>query len=510
MSKKNQNYTNRKQNRFQPERMRGNVFVNNSGKQWLPGENGRAAKVERLLRGAKEDKKEIAGNMAGYKETGLEWMKNLPAGWKVLRIKDVIEQNKNGIKIGPFGSSLSNKTLAAGPYNVYGQANLIKNNFLLTKHAIDENLFKKLSSYEVYPGDICVSMMGTIGKCKVVPENIKRGIMDSHLIKLRLSKEIVLPSFFEYAYDKDNCDICFTQMQYEKVGVIMDGLNTSIVKKLHIPVPPLPEQQRISDFLDTKCDILDRTIDAVSRQIEDLEKYKKALITKTVTKGICKKGEPERAMKDSGVEWIGEVPEEWSVKRLKYVLDSIRNGAPAAAVEYSPELPRYVRITDIDDNGRLKETGKQSLPEDIAKRYMLDKEAVLIASVGNTVGKPCLYEPGNEKCAFAGYLIEAIANPKVMLNKFLFYYILSDDYRNWLNRSFTQTTIPNASAGRHKNLPVTVPPLAEQQQIADYLDEKCKNIDNRVEKRRQQLEWLKKYKKSLIFDYVTGKKRGEE
>lgn len=508
MSKKNQNYTNRKQNRFQPERMRGNVFINNSGKQWLPGENGRAAKVERLLKGVKEEKKEIAGNMAGYKETGLEWMKNLPAGWKVLRIKDVIEQNKNGIKIGPFGSSLSNKTLAAGPYNVYGQANLIKNSFLLTKHAIDENLFKKLSSYEVYSGDICVSMMGTIGKCKVVPENIKRGIMDSHLIKLRLSKEIVLPSFFEYAYDKDNCDICFTQMQYEKVGVIMDGLNTSIVKKLHIPVPPLPEQQRIADFLDTKCGILDRTIDAVSRQIEDLEKYKKALITKTVTKGICKKGEPERAMKDSGVEWIGEVPEEWSVKRLKYVLDSIRNGASAASYEYEHDSFRYVRITDIDDNGNLKQTGKQYLPKEMAKNFILNKKAVLIANTGS-LGKAMLFDPDKEDevCALNGHLIEAIANPNIISNEYLYFFIKSYNYINWVNRSYVQTTMQMLSAGRHKNLPVTVPPLAEQQQIADYLDEKCKNIDNRVQKRRQQLEWLKEYKKSLIFDYVTGKKR---
>ena len=89
MSKKNQNYTNRKQNRFQPERMRGNVFVNNSGKQWLPGENGRAAKVERLLRGVKEKKKEIAGNMAGYKDSGIEYIGQVPKDWEVLRLKNI-------------------------------------------------------------------------------------------------------------------------------------------------------------------------------------------------------------------------------------------------------------------------------------------------------------------------------------------------------------------------------------------------------------------------------------
>lgn len=505
MSKKNQNYTNRKQNRFQPERMRENVFLNNSGKQWLPGANGRAAKVERLLRGIKEEKKEIAGNMAGYKETGLEWMKNLPAGWKVLRIKDVIEQNKNGIKIGPFGSSLSNKTLAAGPYNVYGQANLIKNNFLLTKHAIDENLFKKLSSYEVYPGDICVSMMGTIGKCKVVPENIKRGIMDSHLIKLRLSKEIVLPSFFEYAYDKDNCDICFTQMQYEKVGVIMDGLNTSIVKKLHIPVPPLPEQQRIADFLDTKCGILDRTIDAVSRQIEHLEKYKKALITKTVTKGICKKGEPEKAMKDSGVEWIGEVPEEWSVKPFK-ALAGMKGSSEYTARDIVDKGEGVILLSPSNINDNKLNLSKRTYISQ--KKY--DKSTTkiqrgdLLFTKTASVGKCVIYD--SDEPAMPNPQLVVLKNIKC-LPKFLYYSMVSDVMQAPAKMFVYGSVIPTISQLNLGRIKIPVPSPEEQQQIADYLDEKCKNIDNRVQKRRQQLEWLKEYKKSLIFDYVTGKKR---
>lgn len=95
MSKKNQNYTNRKQNRFQPERMRGNVFVNNNGKQWLPGENGRAAKVERLLRGAKEEKKEIAGNMAGYKDSGVEWIGEIPDEWNIHPLRMYLNERKN-------------------------------------------------------------------------------------------------------------------------------------------------------------------------------------------------------------------------------------------------------------------------------------------------------------------------------------------------------------------------------------------------------------------------------
>lgn len=481
MSKRNQNYTNRKQNRFQPERMRGNVFVNNSGKQWLPGENGRAAKVERLLRGAKEEKKEIAGNMAGYKNSGVEWIGAIPKEWKVMPLK-YITKCKDSQRI-PI--DVAKREHGRFPYWGAGGITDYVNSYIF-----DEELI--LLGEDAAP---------FIDKKRDVAFLVNDKVwVNNHIHVLKANKDSNA-SYIRH---------CLNITQYNEfiMGSVIPKLTQTDMKKIPIICPPLPEQQRIADFLDTKCGILDRTIDAVSRQIEDLEKYKKALITKTVTKGICKKGEPERAMKDSGVEWIGEVPEEWSVKRLKYVLDSIRNGAPAAAVEYSPELPRYVRITDINDNGRLKETGKQSLPEDIAKRYMLDKEAVLIASVGS-LGKTMLFNPDTEKekCAFAGYLIEAVTNPEAMNSKFLFYFIKSNAYMDWANRNFVQTTIQNLSAGRHKNLPVTVPPLAEQQQIADYLDEKCKNIDNRVKKRRQQLEWLKEYKKSLIFDYVTGKKR---
>lgn len=484
MSKKNQNYTNRKQNRFQPERMRGNVFVNNSGKQWLPGENGRAAKVERLLRGAKEEKKEIAGNMAGYKDSGVEWIGAIPKEWKVMPLK-YITKCKDSQRI-PI--DVAKREHGRFPYWGAGGITDYVNSYIF-----DEELI--LLGEDAAP---------FIDKKRDVAFLVNDKVwVNNHIHVLKANKDSNA-SYIRH---------CLNITQYNEfiMGSVIPKLTQTDMKKIPIICPPLPEQQRIADFLDTKCGILDRTIDAVSRQIEDLEKYKKALITKTVTKGICKKGEPERAMKDSGVEWIGEVPEEWSVKRLKYVLDSIRNGASAASYEYEPDSFRYVRITDIDDNGNLKQTGKQYLPKEMAKNFILNKKAVLIANTGS-LGKAMLFDPDKEDevCALNGHLIEAIANPNIISNEYLYFFIKSYNYINWVNRSYVQTTMQMLSAGRHKNLPVTVPPLAEQQQIADYLDEKCKNIDNRVQKRKQQLGWLKEYKKSLIFDYVTGKKRVEK
>lgn len=216
------------------------------------------------------------------KETGQFWIGSIPEHWNLMRIKNIILPTKDGIKIGPFGSALTNKTRDNGDFYVYSQANLISADFSSTKNTIDVETFEELQGYEVYPDDICLSMMGTIGKCKKVPHGIKRGIMDSHLIKIRL-RDCIDSRFFEYSYDKDLGGVCFQQMQFDKKGFIMDGLNTSIVKNLYCPVPPLEEQQEIVEYLDKKCVEMDRLIQNKHQLLLELEKLEKSLIYEYVT-----------------------------------------------------------------------------------------------------------------------------------------------------------------------------------------------------------------------------------
>lgn len=274
--------------------------------------------------------------MREMKDSGIEWIGEIPADWKIVRIKYAIEQSANGIKIGPFGSALSNKIIADGKYNVYSQANLISSDFSKTKNTIAEETYESLIAYRVVPGDICVSMMGTIGKCKMVPQEICAGIMDSHLIKIRLSDNI-LPEYFEYVYDKDLGGICFQQMMYLKKGTIMDGLNTSIVKQLVLPLPDMDIQHRIVDYLDRKCSQIDAIIARQQEVIEKLKAYKLSVITEAVTKGL----NPDVPMKDSGVEWIGEIPEHWNVAKMKFV----------AAFFNGDRSSKYPSGTDIVDTG---------------------------------------------------------------------------------------------------------------------------------------------------------------
>lgn len=215
------------------------------------------------------------------KDSGVEWIGKVPFDWTVCKIKHFVV-NEDGVRIGPFGSALTNRLLENGEYNVYSQANLIAGDFASTKHTIDEETFNDLRSYEVLADDICVSMMGTIGKCMVVPNGIKPGIMDSHLIKIRL-KSHVNPKFFEYVYDKDNSGLCFAQMKRDSKGTIMDGLNSTIVKNLFFPLPSLDIQNEIVDYLDETCCALDTLITANESTIAKLKEYRQSVIYEAVT-----------------------------------------------------------------------------------------------------------------------------------------------------------------------------------------------------------------------------------
>lgn len=221
---------------------------------------------------------------APLKDSGVEWIGEVPEHWKVCRIKNVLKQGADSIKIGPFGSSLTGKVGADLDYKVYGQWNIVGADFNAGTNTVNKETFDELSkSYKVISGDILVSMMGTIGKCAVIPEGIQEGIMDSHVVKIRLNDSIMIGSYFEYIYDKDKSNVIFNQLQKMKGGSIMDGLNSTIIKSLTILVPPLSEQQEIVSYIESQTARLDKSIEKAEHQIELLQELKQSIITEVVT-----------------------------------------------------------------------------------------------------------------------------------------------------------------------------------------------------------------------------------
>jgi len=242
------------------------------------------------------------------------------------------------------------------------------------------------------------------------------------------------------------------------------------------------------------------------QMIEELKAYKQSVITEAVTKGIRNEELGVRNYKDSGIEWIGDVPEEWEVKRLKQVLSlPLQYGANESGIPYQEGLPRYVRITDILDNSLKNDIEKQSLTNQQAEGYILKHNDILFARSGGTVGKSFIFSEKYGLCAFAGYLIKARVN-ELMEAKFVYYFTQTNCYDEWKKQIFIQSTIQNIGADRYSQLQLPIPPLAEQQAIADYLDKKCGEIDELITIKQQKIESLKEYKKSVIYEYVTGKR----
>ena len=206
---------------------------------------------------------------------------NIPKHWTVKRIRYVLSEN-NGIKVGPFGSSLTGLVLDEGPVKIYGQWNVVDKSFNTGKNYVSLDTYSNLKKYEVKPHDILISMMGTIGGCIIVPEGIDKGIMDSHIIKIRL-KKFMNPKYFYYFYDKDNSNAVFDQLEFLKTGSIMDGLNSNILKNINVCIPPLKEQDEIVNYLDKKCSDIYEILNKQKESLETLKKYKQSLIYEYVT-----------------------------------------------------------------------------------------------------------------------------------------------------------------------------------------------------------------------------------
>jgi type I restriction enzyme S subunit len=297
----------------------------------------------------------------------------------------------------------------------------------------------------------------------------------------------------------------FTDQFFLNMTGLIGGVTVSVLKNLFISTPKnIETQRRISSVIDKKCNEIDSLIANVQAQIEKLKAYKQSLITEVVTKGL----DPTVPMKDSGVEWIGEIADTHTMFRLKYLLDSpMQYGANESGNKFTEDSVRYIRITDITADGNLKnDENNQYLPMYTAEGYILKDKDVLFARSGGTVGKSFLYHEEYGPSAFAGYLIKAECDQSSLLPEYLIYYTQSSLYELWKNMIFIQATIQNIGANKYSNMEIPIPSIKEQSTIVELLNAKCAQIDRLISIKQAKIEKLEQYKRSLIYEYVTGKK----
>ncbi len=422
------------------------------------------------------------------KDSGIEWVKNIPSTWDTAYLSAVLSERKNkniGMK--------ENNLLSLSYGNVI-RKNISTNDGLLPESFEGYNIIEK--------DDIVLRLTDLqndhrslrTGLCK------ERGIITSAYCTLKKNSAEYDSRFLQYYLH--SFDIC--KGFYGMGAGVRQGLNYDGIRKIEIVLPPLAEQTAIADCITEKIEKVDDLIANQEAQIEKLKAYKQSLITEVVTKGL----DPNAPIKDSGVEWIGDIAASHSVWKLKFMLsEPMMYGANESGESKSEQSARYIRITDITADNSLKDDENNLyLANDKAEPYILSDKDILFARSGGTVGKSFMYREEYGRSAFAGYLIKAKCNQQKLIPEYLLYYTQSSLYEIWKNMIFIQATIQNIGANKYSNMEMVVMPISEQKIIVEYLNDKCSKVDELISIKQQKIEKLNQYKKSLIYEYVTGKK----
>lgn len=426
--------------------------------------------------------------MGQYKDSGIEWIGLIPEKWQVCKIKNLCTDIYSG------GTPDSNNMLLWDGDIPWIPSGSCHDSLITEAPKSITRLGYDNSSTKMIPADTTVMAM-TGATCGNVGFVTFETCMNQSVTGY-IAKKDTFSKFLFYCLLAAREDILT-----HKTGGAQSGINVEDCKSIVVPLIPRSEQQRIADYLDAKCGEIDSLIVLQEQMIEKLKAYKQSVITEAVTKGL----NPNAKLVSSGIDWIGEIPEGWKVIPLKWILRMpLQYGANESGRLYDDSLPRYVRITDILNNNLREDLQKQSLTEEQANGYILEDNDILFARSGGTVGKAFIYKSKYGRCAFAGYLIRAQINSRND-SKFIYYYTQSSSYDEWKKQIFIQATIQNIGADRYSTLEIPIPPLSEQCSIASYLDSKCADIERLIALKQQKIESLKDYKKSVIYEAVTGK-----
>lgn len=314
---------------------------------------------------------------------------------------------------------------------------------------------------------------------------------------------------FDSSYCEFWFDYVFSGRYYENYSKnIRYTVGAEMFGQIKTPVPPLEEQRKIGSFLNKKISQIDSLIANQEKQIEKLEEYRQAVITKVVTKGL----NPNVKMKDSGVEWIGEIPEDWHTIRIKFTswLKGRIGWDGLKSTEFVDVGPYLITGTDFKNGGIDWNSCVHISNERFAEDELLHiKENDLLITKDGTIGKLAIVKECPEEVSLnSGVMIIRNTATFKYFNKYLYYVLKSRQFLLWYELSQTgNSTIKHLYQGQFYNFEFTYPLIAEQIDICEYLDDFCCKTDKLIALKCEKIEQMKKYKKSLIYEYVTGKRR---
>lgn len=426
-------------------------------------------------------------NQYVMKDSGVQWIGQVPKHWEVCRVKDLFMLTTGGTPKDFDQLNDEEDTIDwYTPIDIKEDANEL----FTSKRKLSLALSQK-NNIRIFPArSLLFSGIGNVGKIGYLNNS---GYANQQLTALMPKQGYSKYYYYFLAAFKDPIkDNAF----YTVVPIV----NNSYISAIPIALPPLSEQRAIADWLDAKCADIDAAIELQQRMIDKLKAYKTAVIHQSVTKGLDKNAN----LKDSGVQWIGEVPEHWEVCHLGSIFkENVRLNTEeketnalqfrlGEIISKSKGNSKYIPISlsgyNIVEPNVIMINGLNLSFDFISQRVALVKERGVITSTYIAIAPSCYIEDENTTSRYACYLLKAYDTCKVL-----------HSMGRGLRATLSYSTL--------SKMPILLPPLSEQRAIADWLDAKCADIDATIALKEQKQEKLKAYKKTIIFEYVTGKKQ---
>ena len=416
---------------------------------------------------------------SSYKDSGVEWIGQIPNHWETIKTY-LISENLDG-KREPLNSEERGDIQGDIPY--WGSGGIVD---YINKYIFDEEL-------------LLVGEDGSpfFDSYRDVSFYVNEKIwVNNHIHILRSKMEKINT---KYLVNSFNC------VEYKEyiTGSTRDKLTQTDLNRIIHPVPPIPEQTQIVSFLDTKIQKIDELIEKTEQKIKLLKEKRTSLINHCVTKGL----NPDVEMKDSGVEWIGEIPSDWiSTKFNRYVF--FQEGPGLRTFQFTDEGTKVICVTNITEKGIDFSYKKFISTEEYLEKYQhftVNKGDLLLSSSGNSWGKVSEYLE-DEKVMLNTSTIRLNTLDERLISKNLIKHLLKSDLvRIQLDILMTGSCQPNFGPTHLNQLIIPIPPIGQQTQIVEHLDEQTQKIDSTIEKETQRIELLKKYRQSLVSEVVTGK-----
>ena len=440
------------------------------------------------------------------KDSGIEWIGEIPEGWEIHRMKSCISQRDGGA----WGDEATGETgdcicLRIADFD-YEHFRFTDSNNLTIRHYASP-IIKKLL---LQKNDILIEKSGggektPVGRTVLFDKEYP-ALFANFMDRLRCS-DFVHPQYLQYVFVTFYKNR-YTQNYIKQTTGIQNLDLSSMLADEFVPVPNLNEQKLIVCYLESKCSKIDNLLSKIRSSIEEYKKLKQAVITQAVTKGV--RGELE--MKDSGVEWIGEIPVEWRKTQLRHcatIKSGITLGKSYSKDTVLIERP-YLRVAnvqggyvDLNDLATIEVTPDEDL------KYRLHSGDVLMTEGGDRdkLGRGCVWHGEIEPCLHQNHVFAVQTNETILLPEFLEYLTASDVGRSYFDVTAIKTTnLACTSSSKVLAFTIPLPPIEEQIEIVNFIKKRSLKLNKLIMKKELLVQELESYKKSLIYEVVTGKR----